>query len=121
MRLLGILAALVVIVSIRSRRRHRAEIRFHRAPLWLPIDAWTCDCGQEACAHCPWCGLDGEHLVDCPALLGVYPVEDDGMLCEDCTAPLGLGEFYVYVTPDDDHPHFRALCLGCGARDQLGV
>lgn len=82
-------------------------------------------CGTRGCVeHCQWCGMAGEHTLDCPVALNVYPVapEDVGLECAECNAPFELGGVYSYVNvahPAVPIPVWAGVCLGCAAMSAL--
>lgn len=96
---------------------------------------------SDAYRYCVHCGADchadePDHAADCPFLTGVWPVRvekhcescscDPAILCCDCGARLGVGDFYMLREVEAGDP-FRGgfehaavsevICIGCKAHD----
>lgn len=100
------------------RRRARRALRSVVQPMAYPPCAV---CGEFECEeHCPWCaGCGFNHADDCPTVLNVYPVGRwEEFECAACPSVIIYGESYSYVDFGDE---WRACCLGCAARSELGI
>jgi hypothetical protein len=77
--------------------------------------------------YCVYCGADcyedePQHTDGCPSRTDVFPAEpDDDMVCMDCGAPFGPGDFYTHRwgEPLDGTPCGDVICLGCAAHAEL--
>lgn len=78
-------------------------------------------CGSQACrTHCVYCGADCTHPEPghrdtCPAVTGVYPVDEPDMACARCAAPLDLVYHLVHIADDIA----ECVCAGCAAAAEL--
>lgn len=79
-------------------------------------------CHQQLClVHCIYCGADctdtePDHRASCPAMTGVYPVNEHNMACCRCLEPLALTYHHVEIETDV----VEVVCAGCALAAQIG-
>jgi len=78
--------------------------------------SWCVGCGSDECFdHCDFCLADvnDPHAPFCPEVVGLYPVEDEDLECDQCQTPM---ESFVW----DKTELMGMLCVGCGVRQAFG-